>query len=356
MREPELRRIVGQLGVVLGQRTQRGWLHARCPLAPWTHPRGHDRRPSFGVKVEREGLSAYSCFTCGHKGRISSLCRVLGNYRHGDPHHYEALARDADAADGGAVLESDYEREDCGPPDPEPMDEDFFHSMFPSAQQVPEAKAYLRSRHVSVWTIESLGLLADPEDCRVLFPVRDRAGLLYGYSGRTWADRDPKVRDYCYPKRHFVLGEERWRPGDPEAHSDWWARTRPLVLVEGLFAYAHMVELRVERICNVGALLGSTMTREKADRILELGAPVYLFLDDDVGGDSGIYGRLQRDGSRQDGAVDLLRDLPLAVPRWPEGKTDPDELSKAEIWNMLRDTPVLTSEEGGFSMSEPWPT
>lgn len=55
--------------------TQRGWARCSCPLAPWLHAGGSDRKPSFGVKMpEKDGEAPYyTCFTCGSNGPLPKL-------------------------------------------------------------------------------------------------------------------------------------------------------------------------------------------------------------------------------------------------------------------------------------------
>lgn len=46
----------------------RRWIRCRCPLAPWTHAKGTDSSPSFGITIrdqDDEGESVANCKTCG---------------------------------------------------------------------------------------------------------------------------------------------------------------------------------------------------------------------------------------------------------------------------------------------------
>lgn len=57
------------------------WVMLSCPLAEWTHPDGDDKRPSFGVSPV-----GFNCFTCGIKGHLSQLPKVLARYTHEYPY------------------------------------------------------------------------------------------------------------------------------------------------------------------------------------------------------------------------------------------------------------------------------
>jgi DNA primase len=197
----------------------------------------------------------------------------------------------------------------------------------------PDARTYLVSRGITEEAAGNLALAWDDQQRRVLFPVRDEEGRLFGWTGRAVDDeRQPKVRDYQgLPKRHMILGAERWR-GAP-------GRNWPLVLVEGLFGYAHLVSLGVEGRCDVGALLGTVFTPEKLAMVRQRYQPTYLLMDDDDAGDACLFGKVERDATRTGGAIAALVDhVPLYVPQWPAGKGDPDELTTEELETMLRET------------------
>ena len=167
-----------------------------------------------------------------------------------------------------------------------------------------------------------------------------RDASFYGFTGRAIDPGiQPKVKDYFgLPKRFLILGEHLWQNG------------RPLIIVEGLFAYAHLIKLGVA--ANVGAILGSAMTREKAARIIDLGERTYLLNDNDTGGDIGLYGTPTPEGGREtNGAIDMLTEqVALYVPVWPEGKIDPDELTRKEVDDILMYTVPLSQ----FSFDKRW--
>ncbi len=336
MQEADLRRILSALGVRVERTQASGWLESRCPFAPFLHRSGQDRRPSFNAKVEHAGVSSYVCHGCHMKGRISSLARSLGHHRHGDVGHYKALSIQADDADH-KVAPTEWVPSDDQGHQPTPIAEEVFANAFSAVDAHDAAWSYLRDRRISLRTAESLGLRYDPRQRRVVFPVRGRQGDLYGFTGRAVRSNiSPKVRDYPgLGKRWHVLGSDRWRP----------EQGRPLVIVEGLFGFAHLIEVGVEDHADVGALMGSEMTRQKADIIRLHGASTYLLLDDDAAGDACLWGR----GNPPDGgAVDVLcRHVPVFVPPWPEGKDDPDQLTLDEVLSMIHDTDMVGAPRGG---------
>ena len=80
MNMPEIAEFLRILGVKnMQQDEDRGWVRASCPLAPWQHEGGRDRKPSFGIKMpEQEGeVPYYHCCTCQAKGSLPTLVTLL---------------------------------------------------------------------------------------------------------------------------------------------------------------------------------------------------------------------------------------------------------------------------------------
>lgn len=334
MREHRLRDLLARLGVGRLEVSSSGWLLGTCPLARWTHSRGADRNPSFGAKPESGGISAFHCFTCHHRGRISSLARTLGHLSGTDT---KGIEREADQADWEGLENMSFEYEGHAQR-PEPLEDEMFEGIFVAAWDVPAARTYLEGRGIGEATSALLELGWDSEEGRIVFPVRDGSGRLYGFSGRSAHEAHPKIRDYSgLPKKWLILGQHRWR-GTPEGD-------RRLLLVEGLFGYAHMVELGMETQVDVGALMGTALTQAKVDIIKQHGAPTYLLLDNDPAGDDCLFGVEGASGERDfwSGAIArLVGSVPVLVPAWPEGKVDPDQLAREDVERMLRETDSYT--------------
>jgi DNA primase len=309
---------------------QRQWLNAPCPLAPWTHRSGHDRNPSFGVKITTGEQSHYYCFTCKHTGRVHDLAAELGRLRGED---YRDIIRQAFRDDIVSVAEYEYQPESQELT--EPLDSAIYGDLYDLATSHDEAMEYLDGRGISAATVRRLHLMYDEEEKRIVFAVKDRRGNLYGYTGRSILPaselhgRNPKVRDYLgLPKRHLLLGEERVERG------------KPVIVVEGLFAYARLIEIGTERLASVVALLGSEMTDPKVERLQRINEPVYLLVDDDEAGDVCLWGVVRRDGAHDGrGAVSKLRDhVPLYIPEYPEGVADVDDFEIEDVEHILEVT------------------
>jgi hypothetical protein len=318
------------MGIRVEARNRKGrgtvWLNCRCPFAArsWQHKFSADRSPSAGVVADTSGrASNFLCYTCKRHGTLSWIARELGHDDLAD------AIEDTELAGLGAIdLTSEESMAETLPP---PLVEEAYEGLWPAAYSVPEAAAYLSGRRISQATAEHLGLVYEPKERRIRFPVRDRSGGLQGWSRRTiLPEGKPKILDRDLPKRHLILGSHAWEEG------------KPLLLVEGLFAYARMFEERVDDIANIGALMGSILTEEKAELVRNFDHQTYLLLDNDAAGDVGVFGVLEDDGKRRagTGALDLLtKHVPLYIPAWPEGKDDPDQLTYDEVNQMLSETP-----------------
>lgn len=338
MNERKLKRLLNKLDIkTVGK--SRDWLVAQCPFAEWTHKKKKDRRPSFAIKINDRGVSGYKCLTCGMQGRTSMLVRELEHYR---DIHYPGLALEADMDE---VSYEDMSYEDDYEPEkkqlPKPLNEAQYEGIYPNAWDVKEAIDYLSGRGISTATAQKIGLMYDNDDKRILFPIRDDKGSLYGFSGRSVLPSGekpshyparktyPKVKDYYgLPKKFMLLGAERFTQG------------KPVIVVEGLFGYASLIEQGVEELANVVAILGSQLTDEKSEVLISWDESVYLMHDNDDGGDLGLFGPLDKHGKhRGGGAVDsLYKQVVLYVPDWPGDKADPDELTLNDIKEIINNT------------------
>lgn len=327
--------VLKKLRLDLDRETSEGWFIAHCPFAPWTHKKGTDRAASFCVKANPHGHSGFNCFTCKQRGNIPALIASLGFYR---KKNYTELRMNAHLWEMEITPDRDFDEEVSIPEKPKPLSEKAISGMYDLVWSAKEARIYLKKRGISRSTCEVLGMLFDPDEKRILFPVRDRQQRLFGFSGRTilpdnevprgWprARPYPKVKDYHeLPKQHLLLGEHLIDPNKPN------------VVVEGLFAEAHFVEIGVEEVANPVATLGSVMSVHQAAILEELGRPTYLFYDRDKAGRAGMMGYDNEAGRHIYGAGELLWDkVPTFRPKWPKGFYDPDNLNLDQVKRMMR--------------------
>lgn len=329
MKKQDLVDILGELDIEVLHFNYRGWAVARCPFAEFLHERGTDHSPSFNVRVDATGPSGFWCFTCKQKGRISSLINRLGHYR---GERYNSLALKAEVMEIPDAL-PDFEQEPEEALRQEAINPALYMAMYPLPAEDEDAVAYLKKRGISRKTAELLELRYDPERRRILFPVFDYKRDLYGFTGRSIvpdklrSEKVPKIKNYAGLRKELrLLGEQLIEKG------------KPIIVVEGLFALAHLIEIGVAKFANVVAVMGSSLSEAQRDALLFYDCPVYLLFDNDAAGDMGLYGLwdAQRQEYEGNGAVDLLsKHVPTFVCLYPEGKNDPDELVCDDVEEMI---------------------
>lgn len=331
MIEGKLRKLARDLGIEVIHKNSKGWLIAPCPFAPFTHEFGSDRNASFNLHVNPSGYSGFKCFTCGHKGNLTKLVNTLADMREED---YQALAVRALIDETPEEFidfdEVDYAKEDYK--EISPLEATIYLRMYPMASETPKAIAYLKKRGITRQAAELLDLRYDSDQERILFPVYDWDKKLYGFTGRTvvWMEKYtknyPKVRDYAgLPKDRVLLGEHLSRDG------------LPMLVVEGLFALAHVISLGVCEFCNPVATMGSSMSEAQRDLLIDHEVPIFMLYDWDHAGKEGLFGTLDGNGNHEGGgALDLLKgEVPTYRCLFPEDLTDPDDLTLEDVKQMV---------------------
>jgi len=299
-----------------------GWVMCKCPMARWTHQKGADNTPSFGVHIHNDETSIFNCFTCKKKGPMSYFLKLMETYT-GENYAKVIRALENDEAYQAELPEWDVCRERTAVTVLEPVPPEFL-DIFEPIDEVPE---YLENRGITrMQTIANARLRIDPDNDgteRIIFPVYGLDGLLYGFTGRATNDTtNPKVRDYFgLPKKDLLLGLHR-------ITSD----TNYVVVVEGLFDYLAGVENDYPAL----AVMHSTLTAAQADILKVIGLPTYLLYDDDKAGREGTQKAIQA----LRGYVPVMR---CAYPRYTNDKApkDPAEMTEHEWGDALDEAEMM---------------
>jgi hypothetical protein len=265
---------------VPADQSRSGWVVARCPMAPWRHAGGQDKKPSFAIRLE-PGDAFANCFSCSWHGKQSDLLLALryanqknpvDSYPFGQALQLIAQAEEEidlalDSPDIGELLvEGQGGRCHEFPDD--------WLASFPRWHESDMARDYLELRGVGFEVANMLRLRFDPKQHRVCFPVRDFKGRLMGLHGRALDDTvDPRYRMYKHAGRNnplIWLGEH------------WVDLTRPIVVVEGPFDVAAIYQV----YRNVVSPLFASASAAKLLRMADAFEWITLF-DRGTGGDHG---------------------------------------------------------------------
>lgn len=295
------------------------WLNFSCPLARWTHEKGSDNSPSFGISIDSLS-SKYHCFTCHSKGTMPGLVEKLTRLSGKQYPELEAYVEAEEV--GGIVPEWLDDEHDLA--STQELHEDTIY-MYDLAGVHP----YLQERGISEDVANALGLRVDeaedtPDDReRILFPVYSTMNgsiQLTGFTGRAIdTEKVLKIKDYYgLKKTEALLGVERIQ-----------SEHKFIAVVEGLFAYARLSSYHLPSV----AIMGSNMSNAQAQMILELDKPIYIFTDNDK---AGYAARSQ--------ILKIFKGyLPIYLPTYPEDTDglDPDDLTEYEVKLMISEARLV---------------
>lgn len=211
------------------------WMNISCPFAPLGHHKNAvDSDPSFGVQINKTGVSPMYCFACGNSAPgLGELVMTLK--QSGAEVNFKELNALAMAEfDGSEMPTFDDEDEKTGL---FLFAEDWLES-FPLAVNSGHALVYLEGREGGPYpksVSAMLGLRYDPFERRVAFPIRGEDKRLYGLHGRNIDDnKQPRYHAYGYKKRrnpHVLLGVDT---------IDW---NKPVLFAESVFDYARAKQI-----------------------------------------------------------------------------------------------------------------
>lgn len=155
---------------------------------------------------------------------------------------------------------------------------------------------------------------------RVIFPIRDSAGSLVGWSGRIATDDRAVIKKHnkWMHKMDFEKGFVLYNYNNAQP---FIKDTNELILVEGPWDVARLWSYG---IYNVVAVMGSSLTPEQLSLAISSAFKVKVMLDADGAGKHGAQRVCEQ----------LKRYVDVYTIDAPEGK-DPDELTLEEAWAAL---------------------
>lgn len=275
MNKQQLGKFLATLNLSPAPVHREGWVVLSCPLAKWRHPKGTDKNPSFGFRVE-SGESFGSCFSCDWHGSQTEMVQELARL----------CQQDGDLRDFMGALALIMQAEEQAPlelddtPDIITMLEmgkqehifpEWWLDSFDRAYHDGMVHPYLEGRHVPFAVAERLDLRFDAHRNRVGFPVRDFKGRLRGLHGRSVTD-PPATPTYMMYLHENMNNPEVW------LGEHWVDLDRPVVFAESVFDLARVLQV----YDNVVTPLTASISEEKIRRMPAL--EVVTLFDPDAAG------------------------------------------------------------------------
>jgi 5S rRNA maturation endonuclease (ribonuclease M5) len=262
------------------------WVRCSCPLAAWTHFKGEDSNPSFGVKVNDSGESGFHCFTC-HSGRLLDLVHIL-HFTIGMP------VRASDFLSLAEVFDEEQEERDLSssefyidtaaieiiPPKKTPVPKEVLE-QYPLLENTEheveqiQIENYFMDRGIRPDVCYDYGVRMQPISSYILFPIFDTDGEAYQLHIKVLHH---KQFFYVTPELAGYPEMKQWGRKDYWFGIQFYDPIKPVVLVE---SETDVLRLRSMDIDNVIATCGP-LNKAKADRITN--STIYLGFDSDQAG------------------------------------------------------------------------
>ncbi len=362
MDEANIRQLLFKLGVnttrvsFTGSKKRTRWMNVTCPFAAFTHAKGTDTNPSFGITIDDKGRSHYKCLSCGVKGRLAAMPSKLGGYRKEDYSKLRNWAELVEVNAGISIPATDWE--EATPDEKEEAAKEKSRPSPSSLQEYPRALGlrYLHERGLKYPTPLKLDLRYDDYQKRVLFPCYDKLDRFAGFTGRsirpahTYDRYNPKVRDY------FGLDKRKLFLRLPANNA--LRRSGKKIICEGLVDYAKLVQAGY---ANAHAILGTALTPEKLDILISEGDPVYFFMDNDMAGWTSLFGVPDKEDGEFDRdnawAYQLYKELAVWIVPYPSPFTsknlDPGSLPEKTLHGCIERAWLFTGEAPMDDMGTP---
>jgi DNA primase len=279
-----------------------------------------ERHPSFAMSLTN-GL--WFCHSCQAKGNLYTFFRDLGFDRHNIDFHFGMLLEEAKKN-----MPQEFDPANPGVFSSDPIPE----SLLGLFDYCP---TNLLQAGFDEGTLRRFEIGFDMHHYRVTYPVRDLVGNLMAISGRTVNDAYPKYKVYTEEFKAWGLPERLlwdkssalWNAHNVYPEVYFQATPERVVVVEGFKACMWVWQAGIK---NVVALLGTYLSNQQRWILERMGAPVYMFFDNNDPGTTGIM----KCGER------LRRSLRLHVVEYPERLLDdedaqPDSMTAEEIYQQI---------------------
>src|ERR1035438_3946315 len=308
---------------------------ATCPMAPWTHDKGTDKKPSFSVKVDNTGKSVGHCFACSASGTLMQLAKEYASHCYGE-NVIDFLKKNENYDDDWAPKNGSFgrrlnwdrakwlfgdtekERKKTVVPAVIEFDEDKVIALEWKVieKYMNSVPQYVLNRGITIETAKAWRLGYNKIFQRVMMPEIDRRNRLVGYAQRSIGEPTGDYPKYLFNtgfmKMNFLYGENliTLERGD-------------IVLVEGQFDALKVYQAG----CNVLAIRGSEISDVQARKTIELLPPdkrIIVMMDGDKAG-----------RKVTDSIMDKLKDKAPLINRKLKDKEDPGDLNTRQIKDLI---------------------
>jgi hypothetical protein len=317
MKREELLLILDKLGVVREsvKNVRNNHILIPCPLAPWTHQKGADSKPSCSIRYDNaKAPTLFNCFACKCRGKFWTLVHDYGTYSKNDELIKLGLRLlESDEPTLSVILDSISEdltdwtyssdRKVCR------VISDNLMNVFVPAFQSEECLNYLSSRDVTIQEVIEWGLLYDKRNNRVVFPVKNRQGEYVGAVGRGIVTKN--YYNYFGFDTGLTLGG-----------LDKFQNRGKIALVEGFFDLLRLAKWANLVNYDVLCTWTANVAFPQADQLLCLDSTIHVWYDQDDPGNEGWKVAKAR-----------LSSSPYPVKRitWEPKEMDPGKMTKDDF-------------------------
>lgn len=251
MEDSQLEIVFELMGTKLGRTDFSGNRSAKCPLAPWTHPKGKDGNPSLTAKAGQPAV--YRCWSCGNMGTVFQLVRKYSQLS-GDVRPEQFVAG-MDKGHMWGRKHAEYGEKWRRTGQRIQKQEQAVISEEKLKEFLVEVPQYAIERGMTHAEIEQWQIGYDSAQRRMIIPVRDYTGKLCGVSGRAlMKDQRPKYKHYPGLKKEELFYGENLLDRS----------VGRVILVEGFFDVISLTRLGLK---NVFATMGTSVSEAQTKKL-----------------------------------------------------------------------------------------
>lgn len=310
------------------------WVKAPCPLARWTHQKGKDSNPSFGIFVKEGEHSHFHCFSC-HSGKLFELIQIAEMHIGKTP----AIASQFALKQARQIIENEDvavlplpEYQEFNPNAYDAFEEwpEWFIESFIPWNKSFEATQYLKSRGMTKELAFKHNLRYDPERGMIVHPYYTVYGKLAGARGRAIENGKYNHHDYTW---NGVNNAALCWYNEGVLNSD-----APVVIVEGQWDSYAVERAYPQVLANLTAKPSAFKMRR-----LQQSSGIIPMMDNDATGDTALKRYVEYAEKYN------IPCCPVILPKeyTPDGtliKLDPDKMGTDWIRNKLEEIGLLSSD------------